>query len=373
MRAPKPASLFHQIIKLLPAAVLVAAVAVSIAQAAPAKKAAPKPSAKPAVKPAAKKRTLIREVLGTQPLTGYEGSFGETFTLGKNTPLNFTLNKAEYAVSRVNIGDYAYFPKADEKLLVLHFTIHNPQKKNLSFSSGQLIFKAIDSGGVTREAVSDVGREVTGESLRIDLHPGQKIDAYTAIKVAAYGEVPKLIVQNNYERETPIIRYDLRDKPAKLAAPFVDPEDAKGVTPLKLVPAKAGEFYPVTDFLDARLDSISYSTEAISGVAPGTANRYCNAIYTLKNKGRRSARYSYSFLRADLKDADGDRTDYNTSMLKASRDEQAGGELQPGEEVRVRFYFKLPEKATAKTILLQYGYDRESRTYAYDAESIAPQ
>jgi hypothetical protein len=32
----------------------------------------------------------------------------------------------------------------------------------------------------------------------------------------------------------------------------------------------------------------------------------------------------------------------------------------------VRFYWELPEKVDAKTILMQYGYDREARTFAYD-------
>jgi hypothetical protein len=58
-------------------------------------------------------------------------------------------------------------------------------------------------------------------------------------------------------------------------------------------------------------------------------------------------------------------------MLKATRDERAGGDLQPGEEARVRFFFELPPNVDAKTILLQYGYDRESRTYAFDVSDVA--
>ncbi|BCM93379.1 hypothetical protein IAD21_05270 [Abditibacteriota bacterium] len=319
---------------------------------------------KPAVAP--KQPKLIREVLGTEQLQGYEGAFGETFTLGKDTPINFTMKSAEYTVGRANIGDAAHWPKGDEKLLVLHFSIQNPLKKPLNFSAGYLIFKAIDANGVTRDYVGDIAREVTGESLRIALNPGQKVEAYTAIRVAAYGEVPKLIVQNWYERQAPIVRYDLRGKVTKLTAPFGDASDASGATAPRLVPAKAGGFYPVTDLFDARLDAVAYTTDPINSAVVSKGKRYCTAIFTLKNKGLKASRISYSYFRADLKDADGEKTDYNTSMLKASRDEEANAELQPGEEARVRFYWSLPEKVEAKTILMQYGYDRQSRTYAFE-------
>jgi hypothetical protein len=58
-------------------------------------------------------------------------------------------------------------------------------------------------------------------------------------------------------------------------------------------------------------------------------------------------------------------------MLKPSRDERASGELLPGEEARVRFFFELPTERRCQTVLLQYGYDRESRTYAYDVSTVA--
>jgi len=346
----------------------------SSAPAAPVKKpAVAKPAAKksatdkPAVaKPVARTPRLVREVLGTEQLEGYEGALGETFTLGKSSPLNFTLRRAEYSVSRSNIGGYAHFAKGDEKLLVLHYTVQNPQQRPFNYSTSYLSFKAVDASDVTRNYVGDIAREGTGESLGITLHPGQKVDAYTTIKVAARGEVPKLIVAHAYEPKTPIIRYDLRGQAQKLIAPFADPADATGATALRLIPATAGTFYPVTDHFDARLDAVTYTTEPIKARAPGAGKRYCVATFMLLSKGPKQGRYGYSYFRADLKDADGEKVNYNTSMLKAARDEEAHGELEPGEEVRVRFYWVLPENVAARTVLLQYGYDRESRTYAFD-------
>jgi hypothetical protein len=51
-----------------------------------------------------------------------------------------------------------------------------------------------------------------------------------------------------------------------------------------------------------------------------------------------------------------------TPFSKARATKKRTLELAPGEEARVRFYWELPEKVDAKTILMQYGYDREART-----------
>jgi hypothetical protein len=279
-------------------------------------------------------------------------------------PVNFTLNRLEYSVGRVNIGTNAHHPLGDEKMLVLHFTVQNPMKRNLNFSSSYLTFLAIDANGVTRPYLGDIAREVTAEPVRIELNPGQKVEAYTAIKVAAFGPVPKIIVRHAYETKAPIVRYDGRGAARKLVAPYVDSADKSGATALKTVPVKIGAWYPVTDYFDARLEKIDYAS-TVAGREAGTGKKYCLATFSLRNGGKRPTNYGQSFFRADLKDADGEKTDYNTSMLKGSRDEEASSTLAPGEEARVRFYWTLPEKVDAQTVLLQYGYNREARTFAF--------
>jgi hypothetical protein len=334
--------------------------------AAPKKPAKAKPAASKAKAPKPKARKLIKEVMGTEQLSGWEGSMGEMFTLGTNPAVNFALKKAEYSIARSNIAGNSHWPKGDEKLLVLHFTVQNPNKHVIQFGPQYLSIKAVDSGGVTRNWVSDAARESTGERLSMPLNPGQKVDGYTVIPVAAWGEVPKLIVASGYEPKANIVRYDLRGKVAKLAAPFGDAKDA--ATALKLVPAKAGVFFPVTDHYDARLDSVAYTSEPIKGRAPDTGKRFFVATFTFQNKSPIARPYAYNYFRADLKDVDGEKTDYSNSMLKGSRDEEVNTNLAAGEEGRGRFYWQVPANVEAKTILLQYGYDKESRTFAFDVE-----
>ena len=308
---------------------------------------------------------LIREVLGTTPLVGYEGKLNQTFTLGKETPFNFTLRSAEYTVGRVNIGTDPVSFGGDEKLLVLHFTAQNSMSRAFSFSTSYLNFIAVDASGVSRKYINNIAREVTGEPVNLTLNPGQKIDAYTVIKVGAFGAVPKLIVKHAYEDKAPIVRYDLRGVAKKLPAPYADPSDKSGATALKTVEATSGTWYPVTDFFDARLEKVEYSTNKFDGRELGAGNRYCIAMFTIRNGGKRAVNMSSSDFRADLNDVDGEKTNYNNTMLKGSRDEAAFAQVEPGEETRVRFFWQLPEKVDAQTVLLKYGYNTDSRTFAF--------
>ena len=88
-------------------------------------------------------------VQGTTQLRGDTAQFGTTFTVGKQHPINFTLRSAEFTVERVNHGVRHVAPAADEKLLVLHFTLHNPRQQDYPLAPGALqgmpTFTAVDA------------------------------------------------------------------------------------------------------------------------------------------------------------------------------------------------------------------------------------
>jgi hypothetical protein len=123
---------------------------------------------------AAKQPKLIREVMGTEQLLGYEGELGQTFTLGKDMPLNFTLRKVEYSAGRSNIGDYIAYPKGDEKLLIIRYTVQNPQNKPFNYSANYLTFRAVDAGGVTRNHSGHIARESPARRCVLTLNPVRK-------------------------------------------------------------------------------------------------------------------------------------------------------------------------------------------------------
>ena len=328
-------------------------------------------------KPAAKKPAAAAKkpggpvVLGTTQLPGDFGQLGTTYTIGKSEPTNFTLRSAEYSVVPLTLGNNTWVPKADQKLLVLRYTVHNPMPREQSYDWSRLRFTAVDSKDTNHEFIQAVGRDGTNEILSLRLKPAQKIDVYAAILVPAEGVVPKLIVER--EKGAPVIRYDLRGKVKPLPAPIADEADETGATARKEVPAQAGAFYPLGVY-DARLDEVAYTSDTLAKRAPGEGKRFLTAVFTIKNRAGRNERYVWSDFLPDLRDADGEKVPYTQALLKASRDEIAHGELAPGEEARVRFFFPLPAEVAGKTLRLAEGKQIDARTarvFAFDLGSAA--
>lgn len=145
-------------------------------------------------------------------LAGDNGELKKVYSLVKSNPIHFSLISAEYTTTPLTIGTTHFVPKADEKLLVLHFTVQNPQDKTNYVRYDRLRITAVDAMNVNHEAVQAWGDEENKGNVALDLKPKQKLACYTGIIVPAKGVVPKLMVMPRQEGDGPILRYDLRDK-----------------------------------------------------------------------------------------------------------------------------------------------------------------
>jgi hypothetical protein len=124
---------------------------------------------KPPVKP---------PVLGTSQLAGNDGVVGTEYTIGKDNPMNIAVTKVEYRADRVRTGDEVASPTASEKLLVVRFAFHNPNKQESRVRSDTFRFTAVDTAGTNHDYEAGVWQEVNGEVLDISLKPGQKIGGF---------------------------------------------------------------------------------------------------------------------------------------------------------------------------------------------------
>ncbi|MBC8102776.1 MAG: hypothetical protein H7Z41_09340 [Cytophagales bacterium] len=318
-------------------------------------------SGKPTVKPNGP------VVLGTTQLPGDFGKLGTTYTVGKSEPVNFTLKSAEYTITPLMVGNNIWVPKADQKLLVLHYTIHNPLPREQRYYWAQMRFTAVDAQDKNQEMIQAVSREGTTESLDVSLKPAQRIEVTTAILVPAEGVVPKLIVER--EKGAPVVRYDLRGKAAPLPATIAA---APGVDAPKIVSAVPGAFY-TTGVFDMRLDEIAYAAGPLNRQSAGDGKRFLTAIFTLKNRTKQNQRYYWGNFVADLKDADGEKAPYVQALLRATRDESVDSSLAPGEDVRVRFIFPIPNNVTGKTVRVlecKEVQDDDARSFAFDISGL---
>ena len=313
------------------------------------------PKKPPPVKPPTK---------GTTQMAGAEAQLGTAYTIGQNEgAINFTLDSAEFRVQRVSVGDESVAPKAEEKLLVLNYTVHNPNKELLSYDWGTLSFTAVDVQNVNHESINKVGRIGTNETIALELKPGQKLGVFTAIVVPAKGVVPKLIVK--HVNGGPVLRYDLRKVVKALAAPFAEPADASGATAASEIAAEAGKYYPLLGW-DAKLVSSAYAAGPLGENEAGDGKRFFVATIALKNGTSAPISYDTSTFTPLLITADDEKVEFANILLKTTRNETAMGELKPGQEYTARFVFALPKDIAAKTL---HFLEPESRVYAFDVSA----
>lgn len=309
-------------------------------------------SKKKPARPAAKKPPAARPaggpvVLGTKQMPGDFGKIGTTYTIGTVTPLNFTLKSAEYSVVPINLGGSGYVPTPDEKFLILRYTVQNPKNREVGYSWTGLGFTAVDAKDVSHEGVGGISREGDAAKLDVYLKPAQKIDVWTALRVPADVVVPKLIVDRGQGGS--VIRYDLRGKVKPLPAPYADTADTSGAMAMKTITGVVGAYHPL-GFYDAKLESVSYVSGPVAGSSPGDGKRFVSAVFTIRNRSEMVRGYSWTGFDSFVRDADGEKADAESKMLKGSRDETADGMLKPGEEARIRFLYILPQNVEAKTL-----------------------
>ncbi|GGL88049.1 hypothetical protein GCM10010840_27610 [Deinococcus aerolatus] len=318
-----------------------------------------------AANPAPKPATPV--VQGTTQLAGGQGTLGKTVTLGKGrAAINFTLNSAEFTLARVTVGTNVYVPKADEKLLILRYTLQNPQKESKDVSWNTLKFTAVDAQDTNHEHDNYVGRDGTSEQLDMTLKPAQKINVYAVMAVPAAGPIPKLIVSAG--DEFPVQRYDLRGKVKGLAAALADPKDPSFATAREVQTVANSTYAPLGKF-DMKLDAAALSPAAINGQTPPSGQRYLVATLGLRNgtaKTAEAAEWTFNTFKFQLRNADGEVQVYDDYLLKVARDETANGTLKPGEEARFRVYFLLPDNVAGSTLSVSEG---ESRTIAFSVSA----
>lgn len=304
---------------------------------------------------------------GTQQLAGGFGEIGKSYSIGKNQPLNFTLRSAEFTVVRQTAGDL-YAPKYNEKLLVLHFTVQNPNKVDTNAYYGSFKFTAVDDKDRNIEFNSYWARE--GETARLDLalKPAQKIDVVAVESIAADVKIPKLIVQRG--DDAPVVRYDLSGKVKPLGAPFADPADASGSTALEVVTGQAGTYYPM-GALDVKFEGATFSTEKMDNRTPKEGKRFLVATFSVRNgAAARNVNVYYGRFGIELTDADGVSDKFEGYIIRPSRDEKLEQELRPGAETKFRAYFELPSDLGGKTIsIYEDGIVGKSRTYSFDVSN----
>ncbi|MFC4454729.1 hypothetical protein [Deinococcus sonorensis] len=289
-------------------------------------------------------------VMGTAQRPGDAARPGQEYTVGRQNPMNFILRGAEFSVGRANVGGGSVIPTREQKLLIVHYTLHNPQQQDLLVRSDQLKLTAVDAQDVNHDAEDALSREGQTTPLELQLKPGQRIDVVTAILVPATGPVPKLIVQPLGDDHPAVLRYDLRGVVKPLPAALSTPNDP--VTAPAVIPAALGTTLPL-GYFDAQVKGVTYTRDTLTAfAAPEDGQQVAVVALTLKNAGSKSQFYRGDVFPAEVTLDNGERVKFTDVMVRADRNADAEGELRPGEQLSVRLLGLIPDGRTVASVTL---------------------
>ena len=295
--------------------------------------------------------------IGTSQLPGEWCDLGKAYTLGKADATNLTLKSAEYTVGHVKVGDRFFWPNEGEKLLAIHYTLHNPLPREQHVDYSTISWTAVDakSQNKNQEYLGVGVDDQTHKTLDQAMKPAQKIEVFAVIRVAGEGAVPKLMAANHADAGTPVARYDLHGKVKPLAAPYADPGDQTGATVAKVIPGAFGVFYTTGNF-DTKVEKVDFATPPFADEGYDANNDYVVATFECKYFGEGSSGLGGSGSPTSgmaLKDADGVSYEIQYGPMPASSNRRFEPSVKQGDSIKFRLAFSVPKGVALKSLTLK--------------------
>ena len=286
---------------------------------------------------------MTSPTLGTVQLPGDNGKLGTTYQLGpKGSELHFNLESASFATSFANPEELVVAGEK-QRLLILTFTVQNPQKteSNLSWNTFKFTVVSPDDENTDYRGYVYNSQKLTHVSQ--NLKPAQKLKCMIAIPIYEKGPVPKLIVQKS---DSPVLRYNLTDKVAKLTSVFapngVDMSDNGGVLATG-VPTDMGP-YKIT------IDKVEMSKTPINGYRLNDGEFFLLVTATVANNQLKPVSLSWPYFVLIADDGSGLKNKWAGYLIAAQSGDTFQTELPEGEKATVRFLFQIREPYAPKTI-----------------------
>jgi hypothetical protein len=180
--------------------------------------------------------------------------------------------------------------------------------------------------------------------------------------------MPKLIIKSSDEL---VLRYDLKDKEGvnkvkPLPAAYADPADPSGYTALAKIKGVAGTSYPVGMF------SFKFNKAELSSATQMGENtlyegeQFYVVSTSLKNISAAGQFFRWDAIDTNLVDGDGVALGAACDLFQASKDKSFQAEIAAGQELTLRFIFKVTADSDIKTFTATAAGG--GRTFEFDVK-----
>ncbi|WP_339637650.1 hypothetical protein [uncultured Haliea sp.] len=284
--------------------------------------------------------------------------FNTPYALDGTKRLQFTLTRAQYALGWTDhVATRSGGANADEKMLVIFFTVENAGTEEIRFRDSTLEFLVIDEQGLVHERTAPMEirtARFTAAAAAADhqlketlLRPNSPLLLYTAVLVPKRLRMSQLLVrQGNSELSFPLSGQIEPLPPAfQEGHPEVVRED---------IEVGPGQFLPGPSF-DIRIDrsEVTDDPARVGRKAAQGSERWALVSMTVRNRAERAQKFSRgSFRETRIVDTRGEWHEPRL-VLHAERAEKYGTPIDPGKSDRFIVAFRLTEDAAPKTLRLQ--------------------
>ena len=179
----------------------------------------------------------------------------------------------------VRTGEEVAAPLAAEKLLVVHYTLKNPNPEAITVSWGFLTFTAIGREGAESEPSDLILMEKTGEAVDAVLRPDQTLDACTILTVPAKGGIETLVIDGD---DGSSLKIGIGSAVKPLPAAVADPADPSGFTALAEVAVPMETSCPLGNF-GVLVEKAQYTAGPIIKTMPGKGARFLVVALAVSN------------------------------------------------------------------------------------------
>ncbi len=288
--------------------------------------------AKQKPKPPAKKQTTA-PIKGTVQLAGDKGKLGITYQIGNvGDELHFTLDSAEVALRCKTVEDNILASHPD-KLLILNYTVQNPNKREVSFDYGSFKFTCVSPDDENRESDSYTYHAERRTHFNVSLKPAQKVKAFVAFKVHGTGPITKLMVERGSNR--PILRFDLKDKVKAMTSVFAP----DGMNVLQTVPAPFAKPFDFGAF-DINVEKVEAAPGAVGQYEPAEGQTIFVVNVSFTNMLNRPHRLAWGTFEPKLTDENGDTIEWCSDMLTLTGNQTIDEELEGGQIKKAMMVFR---------------------------------
>jgi hypothetical protein len=258
--------------------------------------------------------------------------------------LEMRIDAVDYLL-RVSTKRFTFLADKDEKLLLVRYSVKNPQQRVAQLGHDSFVFQAIDQEGTAYDYVLEAFQVNSGDFAIGTLQPGMDAQLYTVIQLPAKATVAALRVVDQGTQ----ITVPLEGKVRPLVGPFAS---ERGNAATDTATVAFGQFASLGAF-DVLAERMALLPAGFPGLEGDPERKVWSLTVVFRNPNHCEQVVSSMNYEPVVYDATGEPLDFAQLLVRVASHEVLETRVRPGGEMRGRFLFLGPKDAAPAKLVLR--------------------